>query len=150
MTSISQGAFGTLHESLNELDLGYNDFQRFDDVFLDFRILQYLGLAHNRLGQAFTAGHIQLGHLFDCLQLVQVFMLLICTSNIQRWRPLGTRRHAAAAAAAVVVVVVVVVVGGMVKTATNQNGDRNSVLNEVQEDNFLLLFIAVCSLRYCS
>ena len=61
-----------LHETLNELDLGYNDFQRFGNVFLDFRMLQYLGLAHNRLGRAFAAGREQLGHLFDSLQLLQV------------------------------------------------------------------------------
>ena len=72
MTSIAEGAFDTLHETLNELDLGYNDFQRFADVFLDFRMLQYLGLAHNRLGKAFAAGREQLGHLFDTLQLLQV------------------------------------------------------------------------------
>ena len=72
MTSIAEGAFDTLHDTLNELDLGYNEFRHFDDVFLDFRMLQYLGLAHNRLGQAFAAGREQLGHLFDSLQLLQV------------------------------------------------------------------------------
>jgi len=72
MTSVADGAFDTLHETLNELDLGHNDFEHFDEVFLDFRMLQYLGLAHNRLGQAFTAGRQQLGHLFDHLQLLQV------------------------------------------------------------------------------
>ena len=75
MTSIAEGAFQTLHETLNELDLGYNDFQRFDDVFLDFRMLQYLGLAHNRLGRAFADAEQQLGHLFDSLQLLQVLEL---------------------------------------------------------------------------
>jgi len=74
MTSVVDGAFDTLHDTLNELDLGYNDFRRFDDHdFLDFRMLQYLGLAHNRLGGAFSAGRQQLGHLFDHLQLLQVF-----------------------------------------------------------------------------
>jgi len=77
MSSIADGAFVTLHETLNELDLGYNDFQRFDEVFLDFRMLQYLGLAHNRLGQAFAAGREQLGHLFDSLQLLQVLRLFL-------------------------------------------------------------------------
>jgi len=72
MTSIAKGAFDTLHETLNELDFGYNDFRHFDDVFLDFRMLQYLGLAHNRLGKAFANGKKQLGHLFDRLQLLQV------------------------------------------------------------------------------
>ena len=72
MTSIAEGAFDTLHDTLNELDLGYNEFRHFDDVFLDFHMLQYLGLAHNRLGQAFAAGREQLGHLFDSLQLLQV------------------------------------------------------------------------------
>ena len=33
---------------------------------------------------------------------------------------------------------------GMVKTATNQNGDRSSVLNEVSEDN-----VGLYSYFYC-
>ena len=44
-------------------------------------MLQYLGLAHNRLGRAFTAGGEQLGHLFDHLQLLQVTLRLFITTH---------------------------------------------------------------------
>jgi hypothetical protein len=73
MSLIADGAFDALHESLNELDLGFNDLHEFAaGSFLEFRLLQYLSLAHNSLGQAFRTGREKLGGLFDCLQLLQV------------------------------------------------------------------------------
>jgi Leucine rich repeat len=73
MSLIADGAFDALHDSLNELDIGYHHFREFSPgVFLEFRLLQYLSLAHNNLGQAFRAGREKLGNLFDSLQLVQV------------------------------------------------------------------------------
>ena len=74
MSSIDDGAFDQLHETLNELDLGYNEFHEFQiGVFSEFRLLQYLSLSHNSLGPAFRAGREKLGNLFDSLQLLQVY-----------------------------------------------------------------------------
>jgi hypothetical protein len=77
MNAVPKGSFSSLYDSLNELDLGYNDLRQFEDgVFVnEFRLLQYLGLAHNRLGDAFLQATDRLGHLFESLQLLQVLDL---------------------------------------------------------------------------
>lgn len=74
MRRIPPGSFETLHQTLNELDLGHNDLvQLSPHAFLDFHLLQLLGLSHNRLGEALRAGLT--GNLFDSLQLVQLLDL---------------------------------------------------------------------------
>lgn len=74
MKDIEDGAFETLHQTLNELDMGYNDFTDFPtDAFKDFHLLQYLGLGHNKLGEAIRQR--RLGSLFETLLLIQVLDL---------------------------------------------------------------------------
>lgn len=74
MKGIEDGAFETLHQTLNELDMSYNDFTEFPArAFKDFHLLQYLGLGHNKLGDALVNRH--LGGLFESLTLIQVLDL---------------------------------------------------------------------------
>lgn len=74
MKAVDEGAFDTLHQTLNELDMSYNDFADFPShAFKDFHLLQYLGLSHNKLGEAFRQR--RLGGLFESLLLVQVLDL---------------------------------------------------------------------------
>src|SRR6218665_524033 len=74
MKDVDEGAFDILHQTLNELDMSYNDFAEFPGhAFKDFHLLQYLGLSHNKLGEAFRQR--RLGGLFESLLLVQVLDL---------------------------------------------------------------------------